>query len=53
MEVTLTMLGEEINEVDSKFIYLYRLGKNNWNIDDRVTGQLENIEICFIERGYQ
>lgn len=53
MEVILTMLGEEIKEVDSKIIYLYRHVETNWNIDDRVTGQLENIEIYFTERGYQ
>lgn len=47
------MLGEEINEVDSKIIYLYRHGETNWNVDDRVTGQLENIEVYFTERGYQ
>lgn len=47
------MLGEEKNEIDSKIIYLYRHGETNWNVDDRVTGQLENIEIYFTERGYQ
>lgn len=53
MEVVITMLGEEKNEIDSKIIYLYRHGETNWNVDDRVTGQLENIEIYFTERGYQ
>lgn len=53
MEVVITMLGEEKNEIDSKIVYLYRHGETNWNVDDRVTGQLENIEIYFTERGYQ
>lgn len=34
-----------------KLIYLYRHGETNWNVEDRITGQLENIDIYFTEFG--
>lgn len=37
----------------SKMIYLYRHGETNWNVDDRITGQLEEREIKFTDLGYK
>lgn len=34
-----------------KLIYLYRHGETNWNVEDGITGQLENIDIYFTEFG--
>lgn len=38
---------------DSKTIYLYRHGETNWNVDDRITGQLDDEEIKFTDLGYR
>ena len=37
----------------SKIIYLYRHGETNWNVDDRITGQLDDKEIRFTDLGYR
>lgn len=40
-------------ERDSKIIYLYRHGETNWNIEDKITGQLDNDNIKFTKFGYR
>ena len=39
--------------INSKIIYLYRHGETNWNVEDKITGQLENIDTCFTDIGYK
>ena len=43
------------NEMDnkSKMIFLYRHGETNWNVEDRITGQLKNANIYFTKHGYE
>lgn len=38
---------------DSRIIYLFRHGETNWNVEDRVMGQLEGIETKFTNKGYK
>ncbi len=38
---------------DSKMIYFYRHGETKWNVDDRITGQLDDEEIKFTDLGYR
>ena len=40
-------------ENNSKIIYLYRHGETNWNVEDRITGQLDEEEIEFTDFGYR
>lgn len=40
-------------ERNSKIIYLYRHGETNWNIEDKITGQLDNDNIKFTKFGYR
>lgn len=37
----------------TKKIYLYRHGETNWNVDDRIIGQLNEDEIKFTNFGYK
>lgn len=39
--------------INSKIIYLYRHGETNWNVEDKITGQLENIDTYFTDIGYK
>lgn len=36
-----------------KYIYLYRHGETDWNVNGITMGQLEGIETSFTEKGYQ
>lgn len=40
-------------ENNSKILYLYRHGETNWNVEDRITGQLDEEEIKFTDFGYR
>ena len=46
-------MQETYNFDDSKIIYLFRHGETNWNVEDRVMGQLEGIETKFTNKGYK
>lgn len=37
---------------DEKFIYLFRHGETDWNVEDRVMGQIEGINTSFTSKGY-
>ncbi len=38
---------------DSKIIYLYRHAETNWNVDDRITGQIDEDTIKITNLGYE
>ena len=40
------------NPINSKIIYLYRHGETNWNVENKVMGQLEGISTYFTDTGY-
>lgn len=40
-------------ENNSKILYLYRHGELNWNVEDRITGQLGEEEKKFTNFGYR
>lgn len=41
------------SEVNAKYIYLYRHGETDWNINGITMGQLEGIKTEFTQVGYQ
>lgn len=45
-------MEEMENLINSKIIYLYRHGETNWNIENKVMGQLEGINTYFTDTGY-